>query len=64
MSDTHSLTVLSMLKISYLILCSSIYINFSKRENKKKSKEGILQKTLKYTWYNKGRKCERLTTTK
>lgn len=44
MSDTHSLTVLSMLKISYLILCSSIYINFSKRENKKKSKEGILQK--------------------
>lgn len=64
MSDTHSLTVLSMLKISYLILCSSIYINFSKRENKKSQRKEFYKKTLKYTWYNKRRKCEKLSTTK
>lgn len=40
MSDTHSLTVLSMLKISYLILCSSIYINFGNGGNLKSQKSG------------------------
>ena len=47
MSDTHSLTVLSMLKISYLILCSSIYINFSKRENKKSQRKEFYKKNIK-----------------
>ena len=33
MSDTHSLTVLSMLKISYLILCLYYNINVTYKNN-------------------------------
>ena len=36
MSDTHSLTVLSMLKISYLILCPYYNINVTYKNNKMK----------------------------
>lgn len=35
MSDTHSLTVLSMLKISYLILCFYFNINLLHQKDKK-----------------------------